>query len=456
MNVLARFLRGNETAEIQPDLVHESISRHMLPDVFPFVLDLERSRGNHIYDSRGKRFLLDVFSLVASNPIGYNHPGMDDPAFEEKLLRASKVKPSNSDLYCKEMAEFVETFARIAKPAGMKYLFMVEGGTLAIENALKTAFDWKVRLNFKRGISEERGTKIIHLKEAFHGRSGYSLSLTNTDPKKTKYFPKFDWPRITNPKLRFPVTEEVLSATAAAEEEALFQIRAALKKHEGDIAALILEPIQGEGGDNHFRPEFHRALRKLCDENEMMMIYDEVQSGIGLTGKMWAHEHYGVQPDILCFGKKMQVCGIWVSARVDEAENNVFHETSRINSTWGGSLSDMVRAERYLQIIEEENLVENAAEVGPVLLEQLEQLAAKYPALLSNARGKGLMCAVDVVSPEKRKQIIDKTLENGAIVLGCGNASIRVRPSLTFTRDNVLEFISAMTRALDSVSAEQS
>lgn len=447
MNLLAQFLRGedHEISGIPAGEVHDRIGHYMLSDVFPFVLDLERSRGNHIYDSRGKRFLLDAFSFIASNPIGFNHPGLNIPEFEEKLLRTAKVKPSNSDLYTKEMAEFVETFARVAMPKEMKYLFFVEGGTLAVENALKTAFDWKIRLNQKRGAVEEKGTQIIHLTEAFHGRSGYSISMTNTaDSRKTKLFPKFNWPRISNPKVKFPLNEENLNAVIAAEEKSLNEIRDVLAKNPGDVAAIILEPIQGEGGDNHFRKEYHQALRKICDENDLLLIYDEVQSGVGLTGKMWAFQHFGVVPDILCFGKKTQVCGIVVGPKIDEVENNVFKERSRINSTWGGSLVDMVRAQRYLEIIEEDKLVENAAQVGELLQAELCNLQSKYPEVLSNARGMGLMCAIDVVTPERRAKIIETTLKHGAIVLGCGVHSIRLRPSLTFTHDNVLELIAAL------------
>ena len=142
-------------------------------------------------------------------------------------------------------------------------MFFVEGGSLAVENAVKAAFDWKVRKNLARGISGELGRQILHFENAFHGRSGYSISMTNTaDPRKTQYFPKFDWPRLTCPKLSFPVTAEVLRDVAAAEDQVEGEIREACARFPGDIAALIIEPIQGEGGDNHFRPElFSEPMR---------------------------------------------------------------------------------------------------------------------------------------------------------------------------------------------------
>ncbi len=237
-----------------------------------------------------------------------------------------------------------------------------------MENALKTAFDWKVRKNLAAGKGE-KGTQIIHFREAFHGRTGYTLSLTNTaDPRKYMYFAKFDWPRIINPKLRFPVTEAVLQRVVAEEAQAIAEIEKAVRDNPDDIAALIIEPIQGEGGDNHFRPEFFHALRRLADEHDFMFIVDEVQTGLGATGRMWAIEHMGVKPDIIAFGKKAQVCGIIVGDRIDEVADNVFDVSSRINSTWGGNLVDMVRSQRYLEIIEAEDLVKNAQGMGELLL----------------------------------------------------------------------------------------
>ena len=428
-------------AKIQPSKVIESISKHMLVDVVPIIADLEKSFANELIDAVNGKSYLDCFSYIASNPIGHNHPGLNDDSFKEKLLRASMVKPSNSDFYSVELAEFVDAFATIAKPDEFKYLFFVEGGALAVENALKTAFDWKVRKNLSKGSKAEVGSKIIHFKQAFHGRSGYTLSLTNTaDPKKIKYFPKFEWPRVTNPKVHFPL-EESLEEVIKLEKQAEREIMEVISSQGGDIAAIIIEPIQGEGGDNHFRPEFHQLLRKITTENELLLIYDEVQSGLGLTGKMWAHQHYGITPDIVCFGKKTQVCGIMVTDRVDEVENNVFKEASRINSTWGGGLSDMVRAQKYLEIIRDENLVDNAAKVGSYLLERLQNLDALKSGKVSNPRGKGLMCAIDAKNPEHRDEIFLNCFNSGLLLLKCGTKTLRLRPSLTFTNDNVDKFI---------------
>ncbi len=371
-----------EHVHISPDKVHETLDRHLLADGFDLIVDLKNSKGSWIEDARSGKRYLDFFTFFGSSPIGLNHPKMFDPEFLETLTRAAINKPSSSDAYTVEMAEFVETFSRIAIPEYLPHLFLIEGGSLAVENALKTAFDWKVRKNFTRGYTEERGRLVLHFRYAFHGRSGYTLSLTNTDPNKTLYFPKFrHWPRIDSPYLHFPLTPENIARARHDEAASVQQIKEAFINHPNDIAAIIIEPIQAEGGDHHFSAEFMRSLRQLADENEALLIFDEVQTGIGLTGKMWAHQHF-VEPDIISFGKKMQVCGILASKRVDEVRDNVFQRPSRLNSTWGGNLVDMLRAKRYLEIIEEEKLVENARMQGEFLLAEVEKLQSEFPTLV--------------------------------------------------------------------------
>ncbi len=435
---------------VQPGEVHSVLARHMLADGYDIVMDLRKSKGSWLFDSRRGRLVLDFFTNFASAPIGYNHPRIDTPEFRERLADVALNKPANSDIYTTYFAEFVETFARIAIPPSLnKHLFFIEGGALAIENALKTAFDWKIRKNFRKGMASERGTQIMHLREAFHGRSGYTLSLTNTaDPRKTQYFPKFDWPRIDSPKIHFPATEESLADAARRENEALDQAKRFLVERKDDIAAFIMEPIQGEGGDNHFRPEFFKAVRQLCDENDILLIFDEVQTGVGLTGKMWAFEHYGVQPDLLCFGKKTQVCGFASTDRIFDIDENVFTVPSRINSTWGGNLTDMVRSQRYFEIIDEEKLVDNAARVGARFVSDLQRFATDFPNLVSNVRGRGLMAAFDLPNGEVRNAAIKAMMQNDVMVLASGHHSIRFRPPLNLSFDEAAEGIRRMEKAL--------
>jgi len=421
--------------KISADEVHPVLGKKMLVDGFDFVLDLKHSHGLMLVDEKTGDEYLDFFSFFASSPLGMNHPKLNTPEFREELADAALNKPSNSDIYTTQMANFVETFSRIAVPDFMKHLFFVDGGTLAVENGLKIAFDWKVRKNFIRGYKEEKGHQVIHFKEAFHGRSGYTMSLTNTDPVKIAHFPKFNWPRVSNPKIIFPV-EDNLQEIITREEEALNQIYSAIKNNKDDIAVLIIEPIQAEGGDNFFRKEFHEKLRDICNENGILMMYDEVQTGIGITGKMWAYEHY-VQPDIISFGKKVQICGVMVNDRIDDISENVFKKSSRINSTWGGNITDMVRSRKNFEVIEEDNLVENAKIMGEYLLSCIKDLQTEFPEYVSHARGLGLMCAFDLPSVDFRKKFLAELYKNKLIILGCGRSSVRFRTPLTVKQDEI-------------------
>lgn len=422
--------------------LHQRASEYILVDHFDVVYDPINSRGNFFRDKVTGKDFLDLFSFIASCPLGHNHPALNDPEFERQLLIAAKCNPSNSDVLTEEFVNFLETFGRVARPSYLKDSFFIAGGTLAVENALKTAFDWKYRKLAERGVHVSGNSlKVVHFTHAFHGRSGYCLSLTNTaDPRKYSIFPKYpNWPRFDPPIVHSRMTtQEIVTQDADFFTAAYDQ----LIKIKNEVAAIIVEPIQGEGGDNHFSQQFHRNLRTLADSLEMLLIYDEVQSGVGLTGKMWAHQHFGVEPDIISFGKKMQVCGILSGPRVREVANNVFEEKSRINSTWGGTLVDMVRAQKYLEVIEQDQLVHNADVVGTHMLQQLTSLG------LLNARGKGLMCAFDLPTQSERDAVVKRCMDNGAFVLGCGTSSVRVRPSLTFAKDDVDLFIGILKKSL--------
>ncbi len=436
---------------ITPDRVHETLSKCMLADGFDLVLDLEKSSGSHIVDAKTGDVYTDFFTFFASSALGINHPKMMTDQVKNEILSVAMHKPSNSDIYTVQMAEFVDTFSRIAKPDYMKYLFFISGGTLAIENGLKVAFDWKVRKNFMKGYKEEKGQKVIHFKQAFHGRSGYTMSLTNTESVKIKYFPKFDWPRITNPKIKFPL-EENLDEIIKLEKQAIDEIYAAIKNNPDDIAVIIIEPVQGEGGDNFFRKEFFVKLREIADENDILLMFDEVQCGFGITGKFWTSDYY-VKPDIIAFGKKAQVCGIMVSDKIDEVPDNCFHVSSRINSTWGADLTDMVRSKFIMEIIEEENLIDNSNKQGKYLLDNLLELQKQFPNLLSNARGLGLMCSFDLPTRELREDFKIRCYKEKLLILGCGERSIRFRPALNITKEVIDEGLQKIKKVLILLSS---
>ena len=446
---------------MKPKEAKTNIGKRILADGMDQIIDLNKSHGSWLVDSRDEKQYLDLFSMFASLSVGYNHPYLLEN--KDRLMSSALNKPTNSDVYSMEMAAFVDTMGRIAQPQYLPYAFYIEGGGLAVENALKTAFDWKVRKNLSKGI-KNKGSQIIHFKECFHGRTGYTMSLTDSpDPRKTLYFPKFDWPRIDNPKINFPLNDENLEDVINKENIALEQIKDAIRNNPDDIAGLIIEPIQGEGGDNHFRCEFFKELRNLANEEEFLLIYDEVQTGVGITGNMWAHQSFtphsckcdcedaSTAPDIISFGKKTQVCGIFASKRLDEVEGHVFHESSRLNSTWGGSLVDMVRFTIYLEIIEKENLVQNANDMGNHLSKYLNDLQANHPNIVSNVRNKGLFGAFDLNDGEQRDSLVGAILNEGAMMLGCGTKSIRFRPHLNITEQEMNDGFSMIDKAITNI-----
>jgi len=442
-----------QRVHVPADQVHARLADHLLTDGLELVLDVERSHGSGLVDARDGSEHLDLYTYFASSPLGANPPGLaDDPEFMALLGGVAASKPANPDIYSSHLAEFVETFARVLGDPALPHLFFVEGGALAVENALKASFDWKSQRNEAAGRSRDLGTKVMHLTKAFHGRSGYTLSLTNTDPNKTDRFPKFDWPRIDTPAVTFPIDEH-LAEIEAAEAHALAQAKAAFEAHPHDIACFIAEPIQGEGGDNHMRAEFLQAMQALCHTYDALFVLDEVQTGVGLTGTPWLYQQLGLEPDIVAFAKKVQLGGIMAGRRVDEVAKNVFAESGRINSTWGGGLVDMVRSRRILEIIEADGLFDHVAKVGEVFQSQLRDLGERHSALVSNVRGRGLMCAFDLPSESLRDAVAKGLKDERVVTLTCGERSIRFRPTLSVTEDELGVGIAALDRVLTRLGA---
>ncbi len=409
---------------IDPKQVHETLKRHQLADGYPFVFDLDRSHGAWLVDSRTDTTYLDFFTCFASWPIGYNHPRMSDPAFLVEMHKAATNNPANSDLYTTSQAEFVQEFATRVTPASHPYHFWISGGSLAVENAMKAAFDWKAR---RESVTDDGNSLVVlHFKQAFHGRSGYTLSVTNTKADKIALFPKFRWPRVHNPAIVFDTEGKVANDVAVEEARAYREIEAAFKEYKDRIACILIEPMQSEGGDNHFRVEFLKKLRQYADENAALLVFDEVQTGFFGTGKAWLWQHYGVEPDVVAFGKKTQVCGIYSNRRIDEVEENVFHKVSRINSTWGGNLADMVRCKQFIRIILDEKLPENVARMGNHFLQGLRQLAREHGEI-ANVRGLGSLVAFTLKDMPTRDEWLKKLREKKLLALPSGDTAIRFR-----------------------------
>ena len=434
---------------VTPSEVLDTLRAHILVDGYPFVLDTRRSSGSWLVDAVDGTRYLDVFTFYASSPLGMNHPELvGDAAFREELLDAAMNKPANSDVYTEHYARFVTVLDRVLGDPALPHWFFIEGGSAAVENALKVAFDWKSRRNEAAGLGGHLGTRVLHLTGAFHGRGGYALSITSTDPVKVARFPKFGWPRIDAPLVTYPVAEH-LERIVADEAAALDQARGAFAAHPHDIACAIVEPIQSEGGDNHLRPEFLQALQALCHEHDALLVADEVQTGAGVTGTPWVSQQLGIEPDVVAFGKKLQVCGVMAGRRVGEVEDNVFAVSSRINSTWGGNLADMVRSRRIWEVVEEQGLIPRAGVLGKRLLDALAGLEEEHPQLVGNVRGRGLLCAIDLPDGDVRARVIDRLrTEEHVLMLGCGPRTIRFRPSLAVAEEELDLAVGALSRVL--------
>jgi len=427
--------------------VHDTLRRHQLTDGYPFVLDLERSHGSWLHDGLTGDEYLDFFTCFASWPVGYNHPATFEADFRAELELVARHKPACSDLYTRHMAEFVEAFATHATPEGFDHHFWISGGALAVENALKVAFDWKAHKIGVDNADDGNALVILHFRHAFHGRSGYTMSLTNTVPDKIALFPKFDWPRVHSPAIEFDLDGGIANDVAAEEARAYAEIEAAFAQYPNRVAAIVLEPMQGEGGDNHFRDEFLHKLREYADENEALLIWDEVQTGFFGSGKPWLWQHSGARPDVVAFGKKTQVCGVYAGPRVDEVEQNVFARSSRINSTWGGNLVDMVRSRKFLEVITSEGLADNVAARGDELVSGLRALAREKGGM-TNVRGVGSLVAFTLESPAARDAMLRRLVEYKVLALASGEQAIRFRMPLVVTAEEVATALERVADAL--------
>lgn len=388
------------------------LKKYILVDGLNIVVDLRKSFGSWLVDSRDGKKYLDCFGQFASQALGWGHPALVSRI--EELTEVSLVKLSHSDIYTEYYQKFNEIFAKTLPE--FKKSFFISGGALAVENALKAAFDWKSQ---KLNISTQEEVNkldIVHFENAFHGRSGYTLSLTNTDPNKTNFFSKFDWTRLPVDNGELDKLEKILK--------------------NNYVAAVIIEPIQGEGGDIHISQNFLYNLRKLTEKYEALLIFDEVQTGFS-TGKSWCYQHFNIVPDLIAFAKKVQVGGFASTERLFEIENNVLTKSGRINSTFGADIVDVVRSTIILETIEKEDLLNKSAKTGQYFLKKLTNLG------LENVRGRGAMIAFDFNTTEERNNFLIRLSEN-MIALKCGEKSVRLRPHLTFDIkevDTAVDFI---------------
>ncbi|XP_065066407.1 4-aminobutyrate aminotransferase, mitochondrial-like [Rhopilema esculentum] len=406
--------------------------------------DFDKSQGNFLADADGNVYL-DVFQQIASLPLGYNHSAVIEaaslPSFTTMVVNRSALGVSPPKAH---MSNIEESILKVA-PAGLDHAQTMACGSCALENAFKAAF---IRYRaLQRGTPDPSlleletcmkhqlpGTPnlcILSFTSGFHGRTLGALSATHSKALHKVDIPAFDWPVTQFPRLKYPLEDHV-EENEQEEAFCLEQVEKIIKKQNASgkcVAGIVVEPVQSEGGDNHASPSFFRQLQAICNKYDAAFIVDEVQTGVGASGKFWAHEHWDLPepPSIVTFAKKMLVGGYYFK------DDFLTQHSFRIFNTWLGDPARVYLLKTVLATIKKDNLLQNTREAGAVLLDNIKKLQNAYPGLLSNARGIGTLCAVDLPNTEIRNKIVSMLWNNGLSIHGSGDTALRFRPALIYT-----------------------
>jgi len=425
------------------------------------ITDYEKSAGNYIVDPDGN-VLLDVYAQIASIPIGYNNPALLKAARSDAMINGLINRPALGNFPPEDWAEVLKSGILKVAPKGLNQVFTAMAGSDANETAYKAAFMW--RRQHERGgahveFTEEEMESAMHnkapgasqlsilsFKTGFHGRLFGSLSTTRSKPIHKLDIPAFDWPQATFPQLKYPL-DQYAEENRAIEKAALDEVEYLIANYHVPPCAVIVEPIQSEGGDNHASPGFFRGLRAITRKHNVLMIVDEVQTGVGATGRFWAHEHWNLQdpPDMVTFSKKAQTAGYYFG-NPELRPNKPYRQFN----TWMGDPARALLFGAIIGEIERLGLVENTARVGDYLFGKLEGLAKKYPGQLENLRGKGMGTFIAFDNP-KRDELIRQAKEFGINIGGSGQSAVRLRPMLIFQEkhaDILIERLEALVKSL--------
>ncbi|CAN1547044.1 GabT 4-aminobutyrate aminotransferase and related aminotransferases [Fimbriimonadaceae bacterium] len=424
------------------------LSEFVIAEPYPFVLDISKGDGMYLETVDGQR-LFDWAGYYGSKLIGHNHPGLYAPEYTKRLVVAANNKVANPDFLTKECLDYYQLLYRIA-PEIMKSdtleVYAVNSGAEAVENMMKYLVAKFNQKRTKKG-SPSGHRRFLYFDKAFHGRTVFALGVTQTiDPVATKDF--LGLTTTGNIKLPFPSYSSDLSEeeNLRALEHSLQQVESALSLMSDEIVGIIVEPIQGAGGHRVAIPQFFQGLSELAHKYDVYLGFDEVQTGLGATGKMWAIDHFDLPypPMAIATGKKF---GNGVVYMVEPLE-----DVGVLDSTWGGSLADMVRVVREFEIIEQEDLISKAAIKGELLAKGLRELVSKYFPMVRNVRGLGLYQGISLDSTSRKARLIDVALtEYQTILLGAGSRSIRTRPNMSVTEDEIAHFITILDQSIATV-----
>ncbi len=426
----------------------EELGQYVIATPYPFAVDLAKCEGMWLVTVDGQR-LFDWAGYYGSKLVGHNHPGLYEESYTKRLIVAANNKIANPDFLTQECLDYYRMLYRVA-PEIMRNdsleVYAVNSGAEAVENMMKyliAKFNQK-RLNEGSHPSNRR---FLYFDKAFHGRTVFALGVTQTtDPVATR-----DFQGLTsggNIKLPFPAFDSGATGKQNLENavKALEQVESALSLMSDEIVGIVVEPIQGAGGHRVAVPEFFQGLSRLSHEHNVYLGFDEVQTGLGATGKMWAIDHFDLPfpPMAVASGKKFGNGVVFMYESLDDI--------GVLDSTWGGSLADMVRVVREMEIVEEEGLIARAAETGDYLAQRLHEITDKFAPIVSNVRGLGLYQGISLDTPERKAALVETARSQfGLLLLGAGKRSIRTRPNLSVTREDVDLFIDLLESSLQQV-----
>ncbi|KAG9259036.1 aminotransferase class-III [Emericellopsis atlantica] len=440
----------SRAAAKQLDAVFDSRAVH-------FVVDYDRSEGNYIVDVDGNRFL-DVYSQIASIPVGYNNATLIEAAKSPEMISALVNRPALGNFPSATWAAILRDGLLRVAPQGLDKIFTAQSGSEANELAFKAAFMLRRRRERGEGVewsADEinsclRNAKpgspdlaVLSFKNSFHGRGFGSLSCTRSKAVHKLDIPSFDWPQAPFPALQYPLEDHV-EANQAEEAACLAEVERLITEWSCPVAALIIEPIQSEGGDNHASSAFFQGLRDITHKHNVVFIVDEVQTGFGATGTFWGHEHWKLTspPDMVTFSKKAQTAGYFFGDAM-----LVPDKAYRQFNTWIGDPARVLMSKAVIEEILSRDLVQQTARVGDVLYQELETLARKYPDHIRNLRGKGqgTYIAFDTVDAPA----LVKGMKSLGVNIGtCGVCTVRLRPMLIFEEAHIPTLVGALDKVL--------